>query len=284
MQIYHLQDFFKNSLVGYFPTSEVEEFFDRLSMHILNRDRLNRSLNRTHMISPSEFEHFENAIQRLKTYEPIQYIIGHTFFYGYKFVVNPSVLIPRPETEMLVDWIVHETSSSKSIKILDIGTGSGCIAISLAKAFPKARLVALDRSSAALGVAQSNAKQHQVEVNFIEADILDYDHSFEGVDLIVSNPPYVTHAEKTQMDSNVLDYEPHLALFVDDSTPLVFYRAILKFAYLNLKPSGLVYFEINEQFAQELADLCVEEGFQDVRLKKDLQHKQRMLCAQINKF
>jgi release factor glutamine methyltransferase len=222
--------------------------------------------------------------------------LGTTHFYGLEFEVNSNVLIPRPETEELVDWIVQsrnsgtkvnpEVSGQSSIpkfrdKILDIGTGSGCIAISLAKNLPNAEVFALDVSDKALATAQKNAELNQVTIQFIHQSILEIDDLGQQFDLIVSNPPYVRHLEKQEINKNVLDNEPHLALFVEDNDALIFYRKIAELAQKNLNPQGQLYFEINQYLGQETFDLLQEMGFKDITLRKDIYGNDRMIQCTI---
>jgi len=215
-------------------------------------------------------------LDKLLHSEPIQYVLGKTFFYENTFLVNPNVLIPRPETEELVDQISKENPNAKSI--LDIGTGSGCIAISLAQKL-NAKVWAWDISEKALEVAQKNTKKIGVEVFFDQKDILKnpiFDQKFE---IIVSNPPYVTNSEKKLMQKNVLDFEPYLALFVSDHDPLLFYRHIADFAATHLEKNGKIYLEINEEFGQKTAELLAERGFEELKIGKDFRGKDRFVSA-----
>jgi len=213
-----LKTYFINSLLNYYPETEIISFFYVLTQYILVLRRIDVSLSYNNKISKIDIEKFQDSIDKLKIYEPIQYIVGETEFYNLPFKVNNSVLIPRPETEGLVDWIIntHQTSNYKQLHILDIGTGSGCIVISLAKNLPNSKVFGLDVSKEALDIAKQNAKLNNLEVKFIEADILNCDFEFDDFefDIIVSNPPYVRELEKEKMSANVLKYEPHLALFV----------------------------------------------------------------------
>jgi len=231
------------------------------------------------LVSEQEETKFKVVINDLKNGIPIQHVVGETFFYGLKFHVNPSVLIPRPETEELVEWVLSKSSAEKNLKnVLDVGTGSGCIAISLKKNSPSMTVSALDISSAALTVAKSNSLLNHAEVNFIEADIFSYSSNLI-FDVIVSNPPYIKEEEKADMHQNVLDHEPHLALFVENNQPLLFYIAIADFAKRNLRSGGLLFFEINEFLPLETMDMLNSKGFKDVELKKDLNGKNRMICC-----
>lgn len=221
------------------------------------------------------------AVTRVNDGEPVQYVIGEAFFYGRSFVVNPSVLIPRPETEELVRSVLSSKiergmEGQQRITILDIGTGSGCIPVTLALEIKGAQLVAADVSAAALAVAKINAERHNTEIRFIKHDILQGLIPIEDLNVIVSNPPYVTMAEARQMQPNVLDFEPHLALFVPDDDPLLFYRAIVRQAAKSLIPGGLLAVEINERYGQEISDLLINSGFRDVHIQKDIPGKPRV--------
>lgn len=231
-------------------------------------------------------EHLDaiNAIlSRLKTGEPIQYILGHTEFYGLTFKVNPSVLIPRPETEELVEWILSEAGSSELAvgSILDIGTGSGCIAVSLKKNLPAFNVSAMDISNDALEIAKANAALNNVDIDFIHDDILAtrLAPTTPPYNIIVSNPPYVTREDKKQMHTNVTDFEPHTALFVPENDPLIFYKAITDFASKNLEKGGLLFFEINEGYGEEIVGLLSDKQFINIELRKDMSGRSRMINA-----
>ena len=231
-------------------------------------------------LSESEMLTFHFAVKDLLKNKPIQYIIGETEFCDLKFKVNENVLIPRPETSELVYKIVErqKTKDKRQLSILDIGTGSGCIAISLAKNIPGSKVHALDISEKALEVAKENAINNNVDVTFINDDILSLKNNIETkFDIIVSNPPYVRELEKAEMRDNVLNWEPHNALFVSDNDPLIFYRNILEFAKNNLKQNGEIWFEINEYLGKEMTDLCKEYGFSDVEIFKDFRGKERIV-------
>ena len=272
-----LRTYFNNALLGYYPDTEIESFFNLLSEHILRMKRIDISQNLYAVVSGKKYDKFQIAINRLQKYEPIQYILGDTEFYGLIFKVNHSVLIPRPETEELVAWIIDDFKNKKDISILDIGTGSGCIAISLAKNLPNTKVYALDVSTEALKIAKQNADSNDVEIEFIEADILDWDFGEMQFDVIVSNPPYVRELEKESMSANVIDHEPHLALFVKDDDALLFYRNITKSSTKLLKPKGTLYFEINESLGAETKQLLLDSNFLDVTLKQDVFGKNRMV-------
>ena len=220
---------------------------------------------------------FDNAIERLKKQEPIQYILGYGDFCGLRFKVTPATLIPRPETSELVEWIASEATGNGSI--LDIGTGSGCIAVSLAHKLPQSKVTAWDISPDALAVATENSKANGCAVEFEEVDILAYEPTGELFDIIVSNPPYIKENEKAEMHSNVLDWEPHTALFVPDNDPLLFYRTIAKKGLALLKPGGRLYFEINRAHGKETIEMLESLGYTDIELRKDFAENDRMIRA-----
>jgi len=257
---------------------EIESISKLIFEKVLGISRLQMHLNQHGTISTANLAQITEIINRLIRFEPIQYILGETEFYGLPFNVNSSVLIPRPETEELVDWIIHDCNQSNP-KILDIGTGSGCIPISLVKNLPGASAEGWDISDEALIVAKENATINHVEVDFFHADVLNHNYPLQNqkYDIIVSNPPYVTISEQLSMLKNVVDYEPHIALFVPDADPLVFYRTIADLALIKLNPGGKLYFEINEQFGNETAELLALRGFINITLKKDINGKERMI-------
>jgi len=239
-------------------------------------------------LTREQSEKLNDLLNQLKTGKPIQYILGKTEFYGLPFNVNPSVLIPRPETEELVEWVISSVGSEELAvgSVLDVGTGSGCIAISLKKHLPNAKVFAVDISVEALKTAKENAKLNDVEIEFIEADILnlksDIEHS--KFEIIISNPPYVTLHDKTNMHTNVTDFEPHTALFVPEDDPLVFYKAIADFAVNNLAPNGLLFFEINESYGEQIVELLRDRGFKNIELRKDMSGRDRMIKASEPRF
>ena len=219
----------------------------------------------------------DSAIARLQKHEPIQYILGYSDFCGLRFKVTPATLIPRPETSELVKWIASEANGKENI--LDIGTGSGCIAVSLASQLPQAKVSAWDISAEALAVATENSKANNCNVSFKQVDILAYQPNDEQFDIIVSNPPYIKEVEKEQMEANVLDWEPHTALFVPDNDPLLFYRAIAEKATTMLHPGGKLYFEINRTYGKETVDMLSALGYTDIELRKDFAENDRMIRA-----
>ncbi len=282
MKIKDLRTGFVNSLSDLYDREEVLSFFYLLSEKILELRRVDIALKLNDSLSVESVEQFRDAQNRLQSQEPIQYILGDTEFYGGVFTVNKHVLIPRPETEELVDWILHDQKNKNtSLKILDIGTGSGCIAISLAKNLKKAEVYAIDVSEEALKVAKANAEKNQVTVKFIKLDVLAASDLFQSFDIIVSNPPYVRELEKEEMKPNVLDNEPNLALFVSNGKPLVFYEKITKLAKKRLDRGGALYFEINQYLGNETKLMIENLGFKTVELRKDLYNSDRMICAKL---
>ena len=276
MKLKDIQNSFHVTLDSIYGNEEVDSFFFMLIESYFNVSRIQLAMDSDYAIDESIA--ILNALDLLKQQKPIQYIIGETEFYGLPFKVNESVLIPRPETEELVEHVLKQVDQVKQIKILDIGTGSGCIAISLAKNLPKAIVYALDVSKKALEVAKHNAELNSVDIEFIEADILNTEIIQDlKFDIIVSNPPYVREQEKIKMKANVLENEPHLALFVKDENPLVFYEAITRFAVSNLAEKGALYFEINEYLGNDMIDLLNDNNFKDIELKQDIFKKDRMI-------
>ncbi|NJW51475.1 peptide chain release factor N(5)-glutamine methyltransferase [Salinimicrobium oceani] len=278
MTITAFKNHFFETLAGAYPVEEVGSFFNILVQEFLGLSRLGIALDPQREISMEEQARLELALKRLVAHEPVQYITGATYFYSMKFLVNENVLIPRPETEELVTWILQEYEPSQQIQILDIGTGSGCIAIALAKHLPNARISAVDISEKALEVARKNAVLNEVEIDFQQEDILSLPALSQKFDLIVSNPPYVRELEKKEMQRNVLDYEPETALYVKDNDPLLFYRKVSELAGENLNPGGKLFFEINQYLGKETEMLLAEKNFQ-TRLKKDIFGVDRMLSG-----
>ncbi|MBI3503015.1 MAG: peptide chain release factor N(5)-glutamine methyltransferase [Bacteroidetes bacterium] len=250
----------------------------------LGYTRRHLQLKANQSLGEKETERFKIILSDLKKHKPIQYILGYTEFYGLKIRVNEHVLIPRLETEELVEEILQGTTGrGQGMNILDIGTGSGCIAIALKKNLPEATVSAFDISDEALLVAKQNSILNHTLINFLQGDILKLNNSFthqlNNFDIIVSNPPYVQQSEKSSMSKNVLNYEPHLALFVDDTNPLLFYNSIADFALQNLSQSGKLYFEINEAMGNEIKKLLENKGFKNVEIKKDMSGKDRIALS-----
>ena len=271
--------YFRSQLVRKFSEREAEQLLRILFEDLFGLDRMKILMNQNLTIDEFQYHQMEKAVADLLNDKPIQYVTGVAEFCDLKFKVNESVLIPRPETEEMVRKIVTQDIHPK--RIWDIGTGSGCIAVSLAKRFSDAEVFAFDVSEKALQVAESNAVLNKVKVNFIHDDVL-HPHSeifSRPVDLVVSNPPYVCEKERETMENNVLDWEPENALFVPDSNPLLFYRQILHLASTELNENGQVWFEINEAFGTEMLDLCRESGFGKAEILNDFAEKPRICVA-----
>lgn len=271
-----LIDYIISELRGFYPEEELRE----LAYWIIEESTgMTRTQILTDCKDTQNISNMEIILQKLRAHEPIQYIFGHTEWKGLDLRVTPATLIPRPETAELVEWILQEADRDKPLSVLDIGTGSGCIAIALKKAAPKWQVTGLDISEEALAVAKENAIRNKVEVNWLQADILSpiANNPLPIADIIVSNPPYICDSEKKDMDARVLDYEPHSALFVPDTDPLLFYRQI---ASLASSPS-LVFFEINEAYGNEVCAMMEQMGYSDVQLKNDMYGKPRMVFGAI---
>ncbi len=283
MKIKDLKQLFVSSLLDVYPTEEIQSFFNFVVEKHLKLSRIEVALQPDKEILEEVVLIFINAIQRLKNFEPIQYIIEETEFYGLPLFVNKNVLIPRPETEELVNWIVNDIQH-KETTILDIGTGSGCIAISLAHQLPNAKISAIDISKDAIKIARQNSLSNKVNVNFMEVDILKFENSKKlqnykasEFDVIVSNPPYVRALEKELMQSNVLKHEPEIALFVEDEDPLLFYKRIAQLSKDYLKSEGFLFFEINEYLGKDMIEMLIAEGFCQIEIRKDIFDKDRMI-------
>jgi release factor glutamine methyltransferase len=269
--------YIEQELNGLYPKTEVRAFKNHIIEHVCGLDFTRQILMQDMEMDEARQKQIARIIERLKNFEPLQYILGETEFYGLRLKLTPGVLIPRPETEELVQWI-SETGLPSTPEIIDIGTGSGCIALALKKLFPAANIRAADVSEAALEVARENALINNLDVDFMHADILKWeDFKWQTNNLVVSNPPYVRESEKKLMQPNVLQYEPETALFVSDDDPLLFYRVISDFAYKHLHPGGWLFFEINEQLGGEMAMLIEKKGFNAIETRKDLFGKIRML-------
>lgn len=277
-KISDIVSYFRLELKGLYEDGEIDRIIEFCFEEYCGWKRSKIVTDPAATVSESDLLKFSFAVKKLKQHVPIQYILGKADFYGMKFLVNEHVLIPRPETEELVDLIIKE-NKGKKISILDIGTGSGCIAIALKKHIPDASVTALDVSESALNVAKQNAELNKVEINFIHGDILSPELNLGNscYDIVVSNPPYIATAEKASMEKNVLDHEPHLALFVDDTDPLLFYKAISQKALNCLKKEAELFFEINAALGSEAKLVLEERGFKNVCLLKDLNNKNRIL-------
>lgn len=276
MNLSQLLAHFKTELKDVYEEEEVKSIFSVAVEHLLKLSRSKLMMNFDKELSSAEQEQFFAVTAGLKMQQPIQYLLGEAYFYGAFFKVNEAVLIPRPETEELVDWILEDQLTGKSV--IDFGTGSGCIAISLKKHGKALEVTAVDISEEALALASENALRLESPVNFIHADILTFETEAQ-FDVIVSNPPYITGKEMAEMHQNVLAHEPHLALFVPDERPLLFYEAIADFAITHLKENGKLFFEINEYLSEETIQMLKDKGFTFIELRKDMQGKPRMILA-----
>jgi release factor glutamine methyltransferase len=273
---------FVEALLPFYDEMEAESFFYLLLENKHQLRRIDLALDVDIEFSETDISNWNAILEKLKIQIPIQYIIGTTHFYGLEFIVDENVLIPRPETEELVDWIVKlnsKLSKKKNLKILDIGTGSGCIAISLAKNIPNSEVFAIDVSEKALAIAEKNAILNKVPVTFLHKNILETKNLSRKFDIIVSNPPYVRNLEKAEIKPNVLDNEPHLALFVPDNDPLIFYKKIAELAAANLNPNGQLFFEINQYLGKETQELLESIGLKNIELRKDIYGNDRMIAC-----
>ena len=267
----------KKGLTDSYPVGEITALTRIIATEILGIPQMTFFLKDNVELTHEQEATLADAIKRLQKYEPIQYILGYSHFCGLKFKVTPATLIPRPETSELVEWIASEASGNE--RILDIGTGSGCIAVSLANKLPDSKVTAWDISSEALAVAAENSESNGTEVTFAQVDILAHEPQDEQFDIIVSNPPYIKEIEKENMEHNVLDWEPHTALFVPDSDPLLFYRTIANNGLTLLKPGGTLYFEINRAHGAETAEMLANFGYKEIELRKDISDNDRMIKA-----
>ena len=274
----------RKELAGIFSKGEIESLILLIFEKLKGYTRTQLILASDQELSAEESMIIENIVARLKNHEPIQYILGETEFYGLPFFAVPGVLIPRPETEELVQWIIQENQLTAP-NILDIGAGSGCIAVSLKKNIPQATVYACDISPICLETSRRNAKFNDVEVSVFEYNILTHmpEIEFPRLDIVVSNPPYVREYEKQSMQKNVLDFEPGLALFVPDTNALLFYEYIAEFSLNHLIKGGYLYLEINEAFGQECLRMLLEKGFSEMILKKDINGKDRMIRSMYNR-
>lgn len=282
MTILELKTFFQTELESIYPINEIDSFYHILTEFKLGMSRIDKALDPHFTLNEVAIAYFKNAISELRSEKPIQYITEETEFFGLPFKVNKEVLIPRPETEELVHWVLEETPKEKTLSILDIGTGSGCIAISIAKNLPKAKVTAIDFSSTALETAKKNASQNNVAIEFLHQDILATEKLSKNFDIIISNPPYVRELEKEEIQNNVLSFEPHSALFVADDNALIFYKKIALLAKQHLNKDGKLFFEINQYLGKETLAMLTEIGFTQNELKKDMFKNDRMTKSSLN--
>jgi len=279
MTVKALQEEFQKQLIFNHPKDEINSFFYLLSEAYLDKNRLDIALAPNDEINNSKTTLFLDALAQLKNEYPIQYIIGEVEFMDLTFEVNKNVLIPRPETEELIKWVLTTEEGSEDMSILDIGTGSGCIPIILAHSMAKSSVTSFDVSEKAIEVAKKNAIKNKVDIQLVVQNILSIDTLDASYDIIISNPPYVRESEKAQMKNNVLNYEPDIALFVSDNDPLIFYKHIARLAIKSLKPSGALYFEINQYLGSALCTFLKDLGFKEIELKKDIYGADRMIRA-----
>ena len=285
MTLQNFRIFFNSELSTIYPKTEIDSFFFLLIEVKLNLQRIDTVLKPDFLIDESILSEIKNIVKRLQKEEPIQYILGETEFYSLPFLVDENTLIPRPETEELVEWVINEIQEIRSknqdnkLNILDVGTGTGCIPISLAKNLNNVSISAIDVSLEALKKAKQNAVLNKVDITFLEIDILKAKELPKKYDFIISNPPYVRELEKIEINNNVLQNEPHLALFVDDENPLIFYKKIADLAKQDLTKNGLLFFEINQYLGKETLEMLQQKGFKNIELKKDFSGNDRMIKA-----
>lgn len=297
MKLYEAEQFIITELANIYDESEAANIADLALEHITQLRRSDRLNKKEQTISPEQTEQLNQIIARLKIHEPIQYIMNKAWFYGLELYVDKDVLIPRPETEELVEWIIKDVKAkglnvfdkkttdadvTTQLKIIDVATGSGCIALALKSTMPKAEVWGCDISDSALNVARRNGSELNIRIDFQSVDFLDraQQKHLPSVDIIVSNPPYVPTKDKNDMRPNVLQYEPHLALFVDDNDPMLFYKALVDFGKHRLHQGGAFYMEVHENLAQQVKELFHSEGYQ-TEIKKDMQGKERMVRANL---
>ena len=294
MKLFEAEQYVKEQLKGIYQEQEAINITDLAIEHVTGLLKTQRVSKKQTELSESQFSQLQKDLQRLKSNEPIQYVMNKSWFYGMELYVDKNVLIPRPETEEMVEWIINDMKASgkdvfirrsmeadetTQLKILDVGTGSGCIALALKKAMPKAEVWGCDVSEEALNVARRNGSTLNIRVDFQGVNFLDeaQQKHLPTVDIIVSNPPYVPLKDKEQMQPNVVAHEPHTALFVPDNDPLVFYRALAEFGKKRLYESGTIYMEIHEGLANEVVTVFNKQGYSNIELKKDMQGKDRMV-------
>ena len=279
MNYSQIKKIFHQQLKEIYIENEIDSLFFIALEYVTSISKIEYILQKEEEISEEKLIELKFILEELTKNKPIQYITKNAYFYGLNFYVNEKVLIPRQETNELVDWVLLSVTHSKPIKILDIGTGSGCIAITLKKNLPLSEVFAIDISNEAIQVAQKNANDNEVEINFLQKNILEINDLKSNFDIIISNPPYVRELEKLEMAPNVLDNEPHLALFVPDNNPLLFYEKITEIALKNLTKDGMLFFEINQYLSEETKKMIENKGFKNVTLRKDLQENYRMILA-----
>lgn len=271
-------DYIRASLSGMYPKGEVDGFVKIIFRELLNYESVDILLRKDNILPEFIPDKITKVVKDLQKHRPIQYIFGTAYFHGHNFYVDGSTLIPRPETEELVDMIIDENQGA-DLSVLDCGTGSGCIAISLAIGLRFADVEAVDISEEALKVAARNSSSLKAKVHFRKQDLLNMPSVIEKYDIIVSNPPYIGESERVSMDLNVIDYEPEAALFVPEEDPLIFYRKIAEFGVTALKPGGRIYYEINSRFPDEMKSMMNRLGYRDISVIRDMQGLYRFLIA-----
>ncbi|MCD4697963.1 MAG: peptide chain release factor N(5)-glutamine methyltransferase [Bacteroidales bacterium] len=276
-----IRSFYRRKLCKVFEEKEADNMLFMVMMEFTGFSKAGILINHEQAVSESQLLQIQFAVKELLKSKPIQYVLGKTEFYGLPFIVNSKVLIPRPETEELVANVLEELKSSETPSVFDVGTGSGCIAITIKKKFPQTQVTAIDVSSFALEVAQKNATLNKTEINFEVCDFIDRKNwqDFEMFDIIVSNPPYVRVLEKAQMNKNVLEYEPDIALFVENNNPLVFYKGIAEFGQKHLNKGGMIFCEINQYLHNETGDLFQQHNYHNIKLIKDISDNFRILAC-----
>ena len=280
--IQSIRENIKKELAGLYPDREINSITEVLCLHRLDLKRHETGLRKHEILMPPDLDWFREAIRKLREMTPVQYITGETVFFGLNLKTGPQALIPRPETEELVQWILDEHANERC-RIMDIGTGTGCIALSLAKNIPRARVSATDIREEALGLARENARRLGLSVEFVLHDISSGEppEGLSHTDLIVSNPPYIPVGQKESMDMNVREFEPSSALFVPDDDPLIFYRHITRIGKQVMQPGGLLYLEIHEAYGTQVISVLRESGFGEPELRKDINGKDRMVKARM---
>lgn len=296
MKLFEAEQYTKEQLKEIYDEQEAANITNLIIEHITALTKIQRVSGKEQVLTSMQLNRLQKSLERLKTNEPVQYIMNKAWFYGMELYVDKNVLIPRPETEELVQWIVDDMKAlgkdvfirktmqadeTSQLKILDVGTGSGCIALALKKTMPKAEVWGCDISEEALNVARRNGSALNIRVDFQGMNFLDEAQQIQlpTVDIIVSNPPYVPLKDKEQMQANVVNYEPHTALFVPNKDPLIFYKAIADFGKKRLYENGSIYMEIHEDLANEVAQVFKENGYKIVEVRKDMQGKDRMIKA-----
>ena len=274
-----IKSVFQSKLHPLYPKQEIDSLFYLVVNNLLNYSKIDIHMNPDKNMPPDTEKQMLEILEKLSTGQPVQYVLGKTEFFGCSLNIDDRALIPRQETEFLVDMVVKKHHPEEIRNIIDIGTGSGCIAIALAKSFPNSRISAIDISTEALELAKINAYQNSVKIDLFKDDILNYKATYGIYDIIISNPPYITNSEKRYMHNNILGFEPGEALFVPDHEPLIFYTAIAGFGEKYLSAVGKIYVEINENFGKETAELFSDRGYGSVQLFKDMSNKFRYLAA-----